>query len=392
MTPEVKNRKHDAGAPRFSFRRWGSSLFTWLSRWTRANSGALALPEQSRILLAWARLILAILGNGLCRSPLVGELRKAPLAGRHMDLIALRAATELSVFSSAFVLIFSFENMIQELRRVKMAKKGEGILDLLMVLPWWVSVVLSALTYVVLAVIVPSITFESVLFQGLANGASQLALIFALVLLIPAPISAFNSWRKRQLLDQQESIDSIKDLNWKEFEELVAEAYRRKGFRVIENHQLGADGGVDVRLEKGGKTHLIQCKQWKTQKIGVAVIREMFGIMTAEQAASVMIICSGKFTQDAVKFAKDKPIELIEGTQLLELVKSVQEGVETGEIVQESVAQERIQPEVKYLPPKSECPKCGSELLLRKAKKGPNAGKEFFGCSSFPKCRHTQPC
>ncbi len=33
------------------------------------------------------------------------------------------------------------------------------------------------------------------------------------------------------------------------------------------------------------------------------------------------------------------------------------------------------------------CPKCGNEMVLRTAKKGPNAGKEFFGCMGFPKCR-----
>jgi len=32
------------------------------------------------------------------------------------------------------------------------------------------------------------------------------------------------------------------------------------------------------------------------------------------------------------------------------------------------------------------CPKCGSEMKLRTAKKGPNAGSQFWGCSSFPKC------
>ncbi|NWF38466.1 nuclease [Mariprofundus sp. NF] len=33
------------------------------------------------------------------------------------------------------------------------------------------------------------------------------------------------------------------------------------------------------------------------------------------------------------------------------------------------------------------CPKCGSEMVLRTSKKGPNAGNEFWGCSAFPKCR-----
>lgn len=35
------------------------------------------------------------------------------------------------------------------------------------------------------------------------------------------------------------------------------------------------------------------------------------------------------------------------------------------------------------------CPKCGSELVLRVAKQGANKGNEFYGCSSYPKCRHT---
>ena len=34
------------------------------------------------------------------------------------------------------------------------------------------------------------------------------------------------------------------------------------------------------------------------------------------------------------------------------------------------------------------CPKCGSALVLRTAKKGENAGKQFYGCSGFPKCRY----
>ncbi len=33
------------------------------------------------------------------------------------------------------------------------------------------------------------------------------------------------------------------------------------------------------------------------------------------------------------------------------------------------------------------CPKCGAVMIKRKAAKGPNAGKEFYGCSSYPKCR-----
>lgn len=36
------------------------------------------------------------------------------------------------------------------------------------------------------------------------------------------------------------------------------------------------------------------------------------------------------------------------------------------------------------------CPLCGADLVLRMAKKGPNAGNQFYGCSSYPKCRYTK--
>lgn len=36
------------------------------------------------------------------------------------------------------------------------------------------------------------------------------------------------------------------------------------------------------------------------------------------------------------------------------------------------------------------CPRCGKKMVLRTAKKGENAGKQFWGCSGFPKCRYIE--
>ncbi|MBN8094387.1 NERD domain-containing protein [Vibrio vulnificus] len=33
------------------------------------------------------------------------------------------------------------------------------------------------------------------------------------------------------------------------------------------------------------------------------------------------------------------------------------------------------------------CPLCGSQMVLRETKRGKNIGKQFWGCSTFPKCR-----
>ncbi|MBN1254661.1 MAG: restriction endonuclease [Deltaproteobacteria bacterium] len=258
-----------------------------------------------------------------------------------------------------------------------MVRKSETILNLLAQAPWWVSVSLSLTVYVVLKFIVPAINFKNWVFKGFADAAPQLALILAILLLIPAPISFFNSLRKRRLLDKQKDLNTIRSLPWKEFEELVVEAYRRKGYSVVENYGTGPDGGVDLVLEKDGNLFLVQCKQWRSHKVDVRVVRKMYGVMTAEQANGVVIITSGLFTQEAKNFASDKPIDLVEGNQLADLIRSVQpkqaysltETIETQKTV-------------------NLCPACGGELVLRVARRGKNAGNKFWGCSNFPQCKY----
>jgi hypothetical protein len=41
--------------------------------------------------------------------------------------------------------------------------------------------------------------------------------------------------------------------------------------------------------------------------------------------------------------------------------------------------------------PEVRCPECGSLMILRTAKRGPNAGRKFYGCSHYPKCKTTVP-
>ena len=37
------------------------------------------------------------------------------------------------------------------------------------------------------------------------------------------------------------------------------------------------------------------------------------------------------------------------------------------------------------------CPRCGNAMVLRTARRGPNAGGQFWGCSGYPRCRATKP-
>jgi len=258
-----------------------------------------------------------------------------------------------------------------------MARRNENILDVLVEMPWQISVGLTAIVYVGFRFILPIFSFENYIFEAVATSLTKYAHFIAIFLLIPAPVSAFNAKRKRKQLEDQKDIQTIRALHWKEFEELIAEAYRRKGYSVAENPNVGPDGGIDVRMTKNGELHIVQCKQWKSNKVGAAIVREMYGIMTAENAVSVIVVTSGSFTQDARKFAAGKPIDLIDGPKLVALIGDVQ----TSGKISFTVEPEPIQ----------SCPRCGGTLVKRTAKKGSNAGKQFLGCSNFPKCRYTEP-
>jgi restriction system protein len=110
----------------------------------------------------------------------------------------------------------------------------------------------------------------------------------------------------------------------------VAEAYRRQGYEVRETAD-GADGGVDLVLQRRGETTYVQCKQWRARKIDVRPVRELYGVMTAGAASYGILITAGRFTSAAELEAAEKPMQLIGGGSLLRLLGNAPEaGPELG--------------------------------------------------------------
>lgn len=111
------------------------------------------------------------------------------------------------------------------------------------------------------------------------------------------------------------------------------------------------------------------------------VVREMYGLMTAEHAHGAIIITSGMFTQDARNFAAGKSIDLVEGRQLADLVASVQK----------SAALSSPNPQPTEDSTAKVCPKCGAQMVLKTARQGKYAGSQFWSCSRFPDCKGLLP-
>lgn len=123
-------------------------------------------------------------------------------------------------------------------------------------------------------------------------------------------------FKNRLSLRKARSKEYINSLNWRQFEEIIAKYYKKKGYKVTLIGGTGGDNGIDLLLKKKKEKIVVQCKHWKKNSVGVAVIREMFGVMVSENADKVFIITSGKFTKEAYSFSKGKPISLICGNKL----------------------------------------------------------------------------
>jgi restriction system protein len=180
-------------------------------------------------------------------------------------------------------------------------------------------------------------------------------------------------------------------MTWKEFELLVGEGFRRQGYQVAETGGGGADGGVDLVLTRprlnGSEKFLVQCKQWRALKVGVEVVRELYGVMAARGATGGFVVTSGRFTNEAIQFANGRNVTLVDGPQLLGFIRQARPAA--GQVTPRTQA-----PTIAESSPAAAlptiCPLCAKPMVRRTAKRGARAGGQFWGCSAYPVCRGTR--
>jgi restriction system protein len=217
------------------------------------------------------------------------------------------------------------------LRGSEMAKRKQSGIEVVASMPWPVGIVLGMLGYIAIRYGIGwyFTAFKSPVLNGLGNAATSgtyapIAWFLLVVCWIAALASFIGRSRRRRLLDSQTGVDSLRQMSWRQFEQLTGEAFRRQGYAVEETGLGGPDGGIDLILRKNGQTILVQCKQWQCRKVGVKLVREMCGLLTHHHATAVKIVALGSYTSDARRFAQGKPIELIPGGELIATVRSLQ--------------------------------------------------------------------
>jgi restriction system protein len=182
----------------------------------------------------------------------------------------------------------------------------------------------------------------------------------------------------------------IEGMGWHQFELLVAEGFRQRGYVVSET---GGGGGraVDMVLTRGTTQFLVDCKPWRSQAVGVGPLRELHALMQARGAAGGFVLTSGIFMPETVRFGESHNIQLIDGSRLRDLLYVVNE--KTLPVV---IRREGPLFFDSTLPPSSwrlrdqSCPLCAGPMVERVQTRGPLAGQLVLGCSRYPLCEGTR--
>lgn len=181
--------------------------------------------------------------------------------------------------------------------------------------------------------------------------------------------------------DHQWTLDLLRSLEWKRYEDVVAAYTKHLGLRS-ETTRVGADGGIDVHVYESGNPKpvmVVQCKAWDSYKVGVKPLRELYGVMAAAQINEGAFFTTSEFTQEALEFARGKNLDLVNGSEFLTRIKQLPAESQTGLL--------RFATEGDYRTPT--CPSCGTKMVHRVAKKGAQAGGNFWGCRNYPRCKRT---
>ena len=172
------------------------------------------------------------------------------------------------------------------------------------------------------------------------------------------------------------SIELIRRIEWKRFEDLCQQFYQSKGIKS-ETTPLGPDGGIDIRLyqdDSGKATSIVQCKAWGERFVGVKPVRELLGVMTHEKIEKAFFMTSGRFSDDAKAVATSNRITLIDGAMLLMMIQRLP--------VEAKMELLAFATEGDYATPT--CPSCGIKM---RSVAGKGGRSDFWGCRNYPKCR-----
>ena len=146
-----------------------------------------------------------------------------------------------------------------------------------------------------------------------------------------APILQMDRDDKRFVSSYQVAADlddgyNLAAMDWEDFEHLIRELFEEEFSQAggeVKVTRASRDGGVDAVVFDpdpihGGKT-VIQAKRY-TNTVGVSAVRDLYGTVLNEGAMKGILVTTSDYGPDAYQFAQDKPLVLLNGSNLLHLL------------------------------------------------------------------------
>ena len=132
----------------------------------------------------------------------------------------------------------------------------------------------------------------------------------------------------KEVLSKMADGENLAAMPWDDFEHLCRELFERAfagSGAQVKVTQASRDQGVDAVVFdpdplRGGKI-IIQAKRY-TNTVDVSAVRDLYGSLINEGAVKGILVTTSHFGPDAYSFAKDKPLTLLNGNELLGLLET----------------------------------------------------------------------
>lgn len=126
--------------------------------------------------------------------------------------------------------------------------------------------------------------------------------------------------QKRKLLMEM-GMDEVDQMSGREFEEWVAQLYRKLGYTVQLTPQSN-DFGADLIVKREGKMSAIQTKRYKN-KVGVKAVQEIVAAKPHYKAHEAFVVTNNYFTAPAQKLAKANGVILIDRDGIMKMYRTI---------------------------------------------------------------------
>lgn len=113
------------------------------------------------------------------------------------------------------------------------------------------------------------------------------------------------------------TVEKLRAMSWDEFSAAIESAYRREGYVVNRINNPHADFEVVRELHHT----LVACKRWKAGRTGIEPLRELEAAREKHEAHYGFYVATGEVSEQARAFAAEKKIKIVEGADLVLLMR-----------------------------------------------------------------------